>query len=134
MEIVNKESALTKSRKRKLVSDVKVTNYKVMVKSDVSNTILLRESHMPVFVSLAKWRTRPTKDMVQQTDRLWNRFKEEGGKVVSAYWTIGRYDAIVTIEAPNEKAALKALMRWGDLLHTETLVAIPRDEAVKLLE
>ncbi len=89
---------------------------------------------MPVFVSLAKWRAKPTKDMVQQADRLWNKFKDEGGKVISSYWTIGRYDAVVTIEAPNEKAALKALMRWGDLLHTETLVAIPRDEAVKLLE
>ena len=89
---------------------------------------------MPVFISLAKWRTKPTKDMIRQADELWARFKKEGGNVLSAYWTIGRYDAIITMEAPNEKAALKALMRWGDLLHTETMVAIPRDDAVKLLE
>ncbi len=67
-------------------------------------------------------------------DKLWARFKKEGGEVLSAYWTMGRYDAIVTMKAPTETAALKALMRWGDLLHTETLVAVPRDEAIKLLE
>ena len=53
--------------------------------------------------------------------------------MISAYWTIGRYDAVVTLEAPSERAALKALMRWGDYLNTETLVAVPREEAVKLL-
>ena len=89
---------------------------------------------MPVFVSLAKWRSKPTRAMIEETDKLWARFKKEGGNVVSAYWTLGRYDAVLTIEAPNEKAALKALMRWGDMLHTETLVAVPRDEAVKLLK
>lgn len=72
--------------------------------------------------------------MIQETDKLWDRLRKEGGKVISAYWTIGRYDAIVTLEASTEKVALKALMRWGDYLNTETLVAIPREEAVKLLE
>jgi uncharacterized protein with GYD domain len=72
--------------------------------------------------------------MIREADKLWDRLRKEGGKVVSAYWTMGRYDAIVTLEAPSEKVALKALMRWGDYLNTETLVAVPRDEAVKLLE
>ncbi len=71
--------------------------------------------------------------MIQEADKLWDCLRKEEGKVISAYWTIGRYDAIVTLEAPTEKVALKALMRWGDYLNTETLVAIPREEAVKLL-
>jgi hypothetical protein len=29
---------------------------------------------------------------------------------------------------------MKNIMRWGDLVSTETLVAIPREEAVKLVE
>jgi uncharacterized protein with GYD domain len=71
--------------------------------------------------------------MIQDIDKLWDRFRKEGGKVISAYWTIGRYDAIVTLEAPSERVALRALMRFGDYLSTETFVAVPRDEAVKLL-
>ncbi len=54
--------------------------------------------------------------------------------MISAYWTIGRYDAIVTLEAPSERVALKALMRFGDYLSTETLLAVQREDAVKLLE
>jgi uncharacterized protein with GYD domain len=33
--------------------------------------------------------------------------EKKAGKVISAYWTIGRYDAIVTLEAPSERVALK---------------------------
>jgi len=53
---------------------------------------------------------------------------------LQAYWTFGRYDAVAILEAPNEKTALKALMRGGDHLSIETLLAIPRAEAVKLLD
>ncbi len=44
------------------------------------------------------------------------------------------YDAVMILEAPDEKTALKTLMRGGDYLNTETLLAIPRAEALKLLE
>lgn len=71
--------------------------------------------------------------MIQDLDKLWDRFRKEGGKVISAYWTIGRYDAVVTLEAPSERIALKALMRFGDYLNTETVLALPREDAIKLL-
>ncbi len=88
---------------------------------------------MTIFISLARWKRKPTHEIIREADKLWDKLKEEGGRVISAYWTIGRYDAVVTLEAPSEKAVLKALMRWGDLLSTETMPAIPREEAVKLL-
>ncbi len=88
---------------------------------------------MTIFISLARWKRKPTPEIIREADKLWDKLKEEGGRVISAYWTIGRYDAVVTLEAPSEKAVLKALMRWGDLLSTETMPAIPREEAVKLL-
>ncbi len=72
--------------------------------------------------------------MVEQMDKLWASFQREGGEVLSAYWTIGRYDAVITMKAPTETVALKALMRWGDMLHNETLVAISRGDTIKLLE
>jgi len=72
--------------------------------------------------------------MIDDVDRIWDRFKKEGGTVLHAYWTIGRYDAVITLEAPDEKSALRALMRWGDLLSTETMLAIPRADAVRLVE
>ena len=87
-----------------------------------------------IFVSLAKWRKKPTKEVIAEMDRNWEHLKREGGNLLQAYWTFGRYDAVVILEAPNEKTALKALMRGGDYLSIETLLAIPRAEAVKLLD
>ena len=52
---------------------------------------------------------------------------------MSIYWTLGRYDAVTIIEAPTEKDAMKTLLLWQDMVDTETMVAIPREEAIKLL-
>lgn len=83
-----------------------------------------------IFITLAKFRKKPTKEDVAMTP---HRIQETGGKILSAYWTLGRYDAILTVEAPDEKTAMKLLLQFGDFVATETLVAIPRDEATKLL-
>jgi uncharacterized protein with GYD domain len=83
---------------------------------------------------LAKWRRKPTKEIIAEMDRNWDHLKKDGGSLLQAYWTFGRYDAVMILEAPNEKSALKALMRAGDHLNVETLLAIPRSEAIKLLE
>jgi hypothetical protein len=42
------------------------------------------------------------------------------------YWTLGKYDTIVIIDGPDEKAAMRSVIRWGDLISTETLVALKR--------
>ena len=83
-----------------------------------------------IFITLAKFRKKPTKEEVGMTPQ---RIQQAGAKILSAYWTLGRYDAILTVEAPDEKTLMKALLQFGDLVATETLVAIPRDEATKLL-
>jgi len=87
-----------------------------------------------LFITLAKWRRKPTKETVAQSGKLVEQMVKEGGKVLGMYWTLGRYDAVLIVEGKDEKTAMKALLRWGDLVSTETLVALPREEAVKLLE
>ena len=47
--------------------------------------------------------------------------------------TLGRYDAVFIIEAPTEKDAMKMLLRRQLMFDTETMVAVPREEAIKLL-
>ena len=83
-----------------------------------------------IFVTLSKFRKKPTKDDVAMMPQ---RVQQAGVKIVSAYWTLGRYDAILTLDAPDEKTVMKVLLQFGDLVATETLVAVPRDEATKLL-
>jgi uncharacterized protein with GYD domain len=87
-----------------------------------------------IFITLSKWRKRPTKEMVAQAGRLFDQQVKEGAKILGQYWTLGRYDAVVIIEGKDEKAAMKAALRWGDLISTETMVAVTREEAIKLIE
>jgi len=87
-----------------------------------------------IFITLAKWRQKPTKETVAQSTKLFEQMVKEGSKIIGRYWTLGRYDAVVITEGKDEKTAMKALLRFGDRVSTETLVAITREEAIKLLE
>jgi uncharacterized protein with GYD domain len=87
-----------------------------------------------IFISLSKFRRKPTKDTIAQSSKLFEQMAKEGGKVLGFYWTLGRYDTVVIVEGPDEKTAMRAILRWGDMLATETLVAVTREEANKLLE
>jgi uncharacterized protein with GYD domain len=87
-----------------------------------------------IFITLAKWRKKPTKEMIAQATKLYDQMVKEGSKIIGYYWTLGRYDGVLIGEAKDEKTAMRAALRWGDILSTETLVAIRREEAIKLVE
>ncbi|MFX1368309.1 MAG: GYD domain-containing protein [Promethearchaeota archaeon] len=58
-----------------------------------------------------------------------------GCKIHSLYYTMGRYDWVAVVEGPDIESAMKSLFVFGrgGTNRTETLVAIPSDEAVKLI-
>ena len=87
-----------------------------------------------LFISLVKWRKKPTKEMVAQASKLYEQMVKEGIKIVGQYWTMGRYDGVTILEAKDEKTAMRALLRWEESLSLDTLIAIPREEAAKLVE
>ncbi|HVP16100.1 MAG TPA: GYD domain-containing protein [candidate division Zixibacteria bacterium] len=87
-----------------------------------------------IVITLARWKKKPTKEMVAQSSKLFEQLTKEGNKILGIYWTLGRYDAIVITEGKDEKTAMKYVMRWGDMLSTESLVAVTREEATKLVE
>jgi hypothetical protein len=62
-----------------------------------------------IFIVLAKFRKKPTKEEIGMTAQ---RIQKGGAKTISAYWT---------------------LLQFGGEIKSETLVAIPREEALKLL-
>ena len=81
------------------------------------------------FITLVTFRRRPTKEEVENTPK---KIEAAGVKVLSAYWCLGRFDAVVISEAQNVETAMKAFSGAMDSASTETLVAIPRPEAIKL--
>lgn len=81
------------------------------------------------FITLVKFRRRPTPEEVENTPK---KVEAAGVKVISAYACLGRFDAVVISEAPDAETVMKAFSAVMDTLSTETLVAIPREQAVKL--
>ena len=86
------------------------------------------------FITLTKWKQAPTKEMpvIDQFTKTLKDLEKQGIKM-RIYWTLGSYDAVSIIEAPTEKDAMKTLLPFQDLVDTETMTAVPREEAIKLL-
>ncbi len=85
-----------------------------------------------IFITLVKWKQAPRKEMIDQATKRLEELANQGIKM-NVYWTFGRYDAVTIIEALTEKEAMKALLLFQDVVDTETMVAVPRAEAIKLL-
>ena len=86
-----------------------------------------------IFVSLSKFRKKPDKPLTADATQRMEGLKKKGIRILNWYWTLGRYDVVLVFEAPNEKEALKFNVGFADIVATETMVAIPRQEAVQLL-
>ncbi len=86
-----------------------------------------------IFVGLSKFRKKPDEKDIGDTTKIIAEWKAKGINMLNWYWTLGRYDAVVVLEAPSEKEVMKMSIALSEWVKTETLVAIPRAEVVKLL-
>jgi uncharacterized protein with GYD domain len=84
------------------------------------------------FIALVKFKKKP-RDFVPENIKLIEEETKKGIKYLSINWTLGRYDAVAIFEAPNEKEAMQMAIRRADFLDLETMVAIPAEEARKLI-
>lgn len=91
-----------------------------------------------IFITLSRVKATPTKEAIDQVTKIDSAFAQVmeklGIKVLGNYWTLGRFDDVLIFEAPNEKVAMKFAVEVGKLgfSTTETMVAIPREEGIKL--
>ena len=85
-----------------------------------------------IFITLFNLKQAPKKERADQATKKLEALNKLGIKM-RVYWTLGRYDGVAIIEAPTEKEAMKAILGFQDVVDTETMVAVPREEAIKLL-
>lgn len=86
-----------------------------------------------IFISLGKFRNKPTKKSTDEASKLLTAMEAHGAKFIKIYWTLGRYDTVVIMDVPNEKDAMRVCLNLADFVSTETMTAIPREEAIKRL-
>lgn len=94
---------------------------------------------MPIYVTLFRSTAEGTKDL-KDTQRYLQEgekeIREAGGKILSAYALLGRYDFIYITEFPDQKSALKVLFKTAmkGRVSPENLVAIPLEEFLQAVK
>ena len=94
---------------------------------------------MPIFVVLGNWTAQGIKNIKESPKRVVaarEAVEKAGGKWLGFYNTIGQYDGVVIIEAPNDEVAMSFLLATGSLgnVRTTTLKAFTDAEMVKTIE
>jgi len=93
---------------------------------------------MPVYVSLIRWTDQgreSTKSLPDRVAEVTKRLDAQGIKLVGTWVTMGQYDQISVLEAPDDEAMCKAALEVagrGNAV-TETLRAFSMDEVRKLV-
>lgn len=95
---------------------------------------------MPYYVRLIKFTEKGAegiKEFPKERAEFLKKAKELGVKVHASYVTLGRYDLITILEAPDDSTMLKltaeVVSRKGRT-HTETLSAVPAEEFEKIVK
>jgi len=96
--------------------------------------VRVRKERLMIFIILGKFKKKPTKDLLAQVEKVFAQGAKDGIKVIGSYWTLGRYDVARIVEAPDEKTLMKHALQFGEMVSTESLVALKREDAVKLVE
>jgi len=90
---------------------------------------------MPTYVTLYNY-TGPIKGGgPQRFEKIKQIVTEEKGEILQVYGLLGAYDILSVSEFPDNRAAMKAAARVGNLIsaQTNTMAAVERDDFLKLL-
>lgn len=84
----------------------------------LQDTLIQIRSHAPLprasvvermkFIALVKFRGKPTRDEIAMHLGRMEAEAKVGITYLSSYWMLGRYDAALTFEAPDERTAMAA--------------------------
>ena len=87
-------------------------------------------------VSLTDQGIADVKDSLKRADQVKKIAAKHKVKVRDIYWTMGRYDIIVTLDAPDDMALSAFTLANGQLgnVRTETFRAFTREEFASILK
>jgi uncharacterized protein with GYD domain len=97
------------------------------------------EAVMPNYVVLMNWTDQGIKtvrDTVQRRERADAQAERHGARIEQVYWTVGPYDLVVILEAPDDESATALLLELSSAgnLRTTTLRAYDREEMTGIIQ
>ena len=94
---------------------------------------------MPTYVILMNWTdqgARADRDTVRRRDQAETLAEKHGARIEQVYWTMGHYDIVCVIEAPDDEtitAMMLELTSAGNL-RTSTLRAFDHDQMQAIIQ
>ena len=87
-------------------------------------------AHYVILANFTDQGIRAVKDTTKRAQAFRKLVSDMGGVVEKIYWTLGRHDVILTMEAPSDEVAAAILAKAGSLgnLKSETLRAFNESE------
>lgn len=94
---------------------------------------------MPTYVSLLNWTEQGIRNVKQTTQRakaFQTMAQKMKVKVRQIHWTMGRYDVVVVLEAPDDEAVSRLMLGLSALgnMRSETLRAYSAQEMAQILK
>jgi uncharacterized protein with GYD domain len=94
---------------------------------------------MPIYIMLSNWTDHGIRHVKDSPDRLIaarQLCRQHGAEIVQFYMTMGAYDLVVVIDAPNDEAfaRLAISIAKGGNIRTVTLKAFDEDQYRKIIE
>ena len=93
---------------------------------------------MATYISLVKYTQQGIGNIKESPARV-EAFKQlcqsMGAELKEIYWTMGRYDIVVIVEAPDAKTVQTIVLRtaMAGNVRTETLTAFPEEEYQRII-
>jgi len=93
---------------------------------------------MAIYVSLVQFTDqgiRGIKDTVKRSEAAMAEAEKMGMRIVQPLWTMGAYDVVVLLEAPDDETMSAFTLKIGSMgsVKTHTMRAFTKDEMEKLL-
>ncbi|MET7904029.1 GYD domain-containing protein [Streptomyces sp. NPDC005355] len=93
---------------------------------------------MPIFITLLNWTdqgVRDYKDTPKRYEAFSAALQKLGCKLLNIYWTVGPYDIVVILEAPDDETATAALLQLGGVgnVRTTSMRAFGREEIDRII-
>lgn len=92
-------------------------------------------AHYVVLANFTDQGIRGVKETSKRAKGFRDLAQKMGAKIKEIYWTLGSYDVVLTLEAPNDEIAAALLMKAGSLgnLKSQTLRAFNENEIDSVL-
>ena len=94
---------------------------------------------MPTYVVLMNWTDqgiRTVRETVQRREQADALAEKHGARIEQVYWTVGSYDIVAIVEAPDDESTTAMLLELGSQgnLRTTTLRAYGHDEMQGIIQ